>query len=414
MKAKQRAKIKAYVQEHRQELEAWWIEMVSKLVKEPTVNVVRSRLAKFPYLKVPGEETRVATLVKQWADGLGLKHEAYARIPERENLLVHFGRGISGKRLLIPTHSDVVPPGDGWESDPFKVEVDAAADRVYGRGVSDNKGAMAATLLAVKILKDCGVELDGDLTLGIVADEEVHSEEGVDYGLGFLMELGALKADWTIVPDIGGNMKTLEVAEKGRVVYIVKAYGRQAHASTPHLGLNAINSMAEFLVRLKGHLFRHQQHELLGSYTVNVGEISGGAAANIVPGYCQASIDMRLVPGMTMAGVRQELETLAEGLDGRFEVVIQSGTEAHEVDYRHSPLVNLVRRIGGEVGGEEPRLIGMGGNTYAKHLFFHGIKEAIGFSAGDNDAMHVANEYASISEHVRLAQAFAEISVELL
>ena len=78
MKATQRAKIEAYVRDNRQTLQAWWIEMVSKLVKEPTVNVVRSRLAKFPYLTVPGEETKVATLVKQWADGLGLKHESYS------------------------------------------------------------------------------------------------------------------------------------------------------------------------------------------------------------------------------------------------------------------------------------------------------------------------------------------------
>jgi succinyl-diaminopimelate desuccinylase len=328
-------------------------------------------------------------------------------------MIIHYGHN-RGKRLFVPTHSDVVPPGDGWASDPFQVKVDAARGVVIGRGVADNKGQMAAVLLTLKLLKDCGIELEGDLQAGIIADEEVQSEEGVDYGLNYLISKGVIKADWSVVPDIGGNMKAIDVAEKGRVVFVITAHGKQAHGSTPHLGINAINSMAEFLIRLKNHTFAHERHELLGSYTVNVGEISGGAAANIVPGSCQVTIDMRLVPGMSIEGVKRGFLQLFAGLEAQFEIAILSGTEPHQVDYKKSTLVKVVQEVGAAVRGHAPRLIGMGGNTYAKHLFFGANIEAIGYSAGDDEAMHQVNEFSSISEHVDLARAFAEIAIEMV
>jgi succinyl-diaminopimelate desuccinylase len=413
LKREARAKIAAYVQANRRELETWWIEMVTRLVHEPTVNVLKSRIGKFPYLKVPGEETRITNLLKPWARQMGLDYEVHALVPERESMIIHYGRG-RGKRLFVPTHSDVVPPGEGWDSDPFRVKVDATRGVVVGRGVADNKGQMAAVLLTMKLLKDCGIELEGDFQAGIIADEEVQSEEGIDYGLKYLINQGLIKADFAVVPDIGGKMKTIDVAEKGRVVFVITAHGKQAHGSTPHLGINAINSMAEFLLRLKTHTFAHERHELLGTYTVNVGEITGGAAANIVPGTCQATIDMRLVPGMSIEGVKRGFLQLFAGLEARFELAVLSGTEPHQVDYRKSALVKVVQEVGASVRGETPHLIGMGGNTYAKHLFFGAGIEAIGYSAGDDEAMHQINEFASISEHVDLARAFAEIAIEMV
>lgn len=406
-------KIVAYVEANRQELAQWWVDMLRELVAKQTVNIPASRLGQYDYLTIPGEETRVTSFLKPELEKMGLAYEVYARNPKRENLMIHFGSQ-EGKRLFIPVHSDVVPPGEGWDSDPFSLVVDWENDRVVARGVADNKGAMAATLLMLKLLQDCDIELAGGIDVGIVADEEVQGEDGIDYGLHFLLEENVIKADWSLVPDIGGNMKVVQVAEKGRVVFCVTATGKQAHGSTPQLGINAISDMAEYICRINQRVIPHETHELLGDYTLNVGEISGGAAANIVPGNCTIWIDCRMVPGMTIESTRAWLQAQCEGLASTFKVEVVSGVEPHQLDYKTSSFVQTIREVGERVTGGVPQIIGMGGNTYAKALFLEVGIESVGYSAGDDDAMHQANEYASISEHVDLARAFAEIAIELL
>lgn len=399
-----------YVENNQKQLKELFVDLLGKMVKEPTVNVVESKLSQFPFLKERGEETRVSKIVKEFADKEGFAYEIHARIPERENIILHFGEK-KGKALLVPSHMDVVPAGDGWNTDPFIMKVDG--DTVYGRGVIDDKGPLAATLVALKILKECRIAITGDLQIAAVADEEAKGEDGLDYGIEYLLEKGAIKADFSIVPDIGGEMMNIDVAEKGRVVYEVKATGKQAHGASPEKGINAINSMAEFLVRLKNHAFKYDRHPVLGSYSVNVGEIKGGAAPNIVPGSCTTSVDMRLVPGQEPESVRLELEGLAKGLEAAFEVQTKAASLPHGVDPNNSILVKTIQEVSEKIRGKKPMPMGMGGGTYAKSLNNNGI-EAVGFATGNDDAFHLANEFASITEHLDYAKVIAVVAMELL
>jgi succinyl-diaminopimelate desuccinylase len=385
-----------------------FIALLGALVAVRTVNVVAARLAEFPYMNTRGEERRATAPVREWAAGEGFESQTFARIPERENLVLHYGRG-HGRRLFVPCHTDIVPPGDGWDSDPFELQVEG--DEVRGRGVTDNKGPLVASLLALKILKEAGVELDGELQIGALADEEATDVDGEDYGLIYMLDAGLVQADYAIVPDIGGQMRDIDIAEKGIVNYEIIAKGRQAHGSTPERGINAIDNMAEYLQRLKEHRFAHEPHPVLGSYSVNVGEIRGGAAPNIVPGSCTAVVDMRLVPGQSVEGVRAELLKLAEGLTAEFAIEVKMRVDSHEIS-PDSPLIARVADAAEAVLGERPRTMGLGGGTYAKFLNHRGI-EAIGFAPGKSEAMHMANESASISEHLDFARILARAAVLL-
>ena len=82
------------------------------------------------------------------------------------------GKG-RGRSLLLTGHIDVVPPGapKHWLSDPFAPVV--ADGFVRGRGVVDMKGGVACMLMAVEILKEIGIELDGDVVFATVVDEEI-------------------------------------------------------------------------------------------------------------------------------------------------------------------------------------------------------------------------------------------------
>jgi len=409
MDKKTKEKINQYVSANKLLLQELFIELLSQFIAQPTVNVVESKLHQHPYLQERGEETKVANIIKKWADKENFSYEVHAKIPERENIIFHFGNN-QGKKLFIPAHMDVVPAGDGWDSDPFTLKIDG--DTIYGRGVADNKGQLAAILVCLKILKENNINLKGDLQIAALADEEAMSETGIDYGMEYLLKNKLVNADFAIVPDIGGEMKDIDVAEKGRVGFAVKAIGKQAHASCPEAGINAINNMAEFLIRLKQHKFQYTPHKLLDAYTINVGEISGGAAPNIVPGTCNINIDFRMVPGQTPEAVQQELMQLSENLDAKFEIKITNLALPHETD-PNSPLVTTIQDICQEIRDIRPMPMGMGGGTYAKQLNLHNI-EAVGFSTGNGAAMHVANEFASISEHLDFAKVLAMVSIELL
>jgi len=401
-------RIRDYMEAHRASLRQEFIDLLTRLVAEPTVNVVASALPQHPYLKTSGEETRTARIIRAWAEAEGFAYDGHARHPDRENLILRYGEG-RGRRLFIPGHMDVVPAGEGWGGDPFRVRVEG--DLVVGRGVIDNKGPLTAVLLALKVIKACGIPVAGEIQVAALADEEARSEDGLDYGLEYLLEQGHIHADLAIVPDIGHRMRRISVAEKGIAHMEVRCTGKKAHGSRPDLGVNAIDGMAEFLTRLRQHPFRHERHPVLGGYTLNTGQIHGGDAPNMVPDRCTAVLDFRLVPGMSPQTVQAEMEALAEDLAPAFSFQTKAYMPPTEVA-PDSELVRTIQRVTREVAGFTPEILGMGGGTYAKFLIQHGI-EAVGFSTGDESAMHITDEYASINEHLDFIQVIANVAVTL-
>ena len=80
----------------------------------------------------------------------------------------------SGKEIVgIAAHLDVVPAGEGWDTDPFCLT--RKGDTVYGRGVSDDKGAAVASLYALKLIKESGVPLNKRIRLIFGCNEETGS-----------------------------------------------------------------------------------------------------------------------------------------------------------------------------------------------------------------------------------------------
>ena len=111
--------IHRWIEAHRKEL----IDLLARLVAARTENP-------------PGNETVAAAVLADYFDRYGIRHESHEAAPGRTNILGYVGSG--GKRLFLPGHLDVVPAGDGWTTDPFGPVV--RDGRMYGRGVSDDKG----------------------------------------------------------------------------------------------------------------------------------------------------------------------------------------------------------------------------------------------------------------------------------
>lgn len=406
------ATIQKYFQNNHSVIEKRIIDLVREMVKQRTVNVVPEKLSEHPYLQFRGEEYRVAEIVKGEFDRIGIPFDEFARMEGRPNIIGKLGRNASGKRLLMPAHMDVVPAGEGWDHDPFDVLVKDG--KLFGRGTNDNKGPLASILIAAEALRKLGLDeaLNGQLLVAALADEEAADPDGVDYGIGYLLDENLIHPTHAIIPDIGEDMKQIDIAEKGRLVVKITAIGKQAHGSTPEEGINAIFMMTKLLHQIENLKLDYRKHPLMGPPTMNLGEIHGGIAPNVVPGTCAIFLDFRILPGMTRDYVLQQLEERMSNIEGgKFEVKVMSESIPFSVDPENE-LVKMIQKITREELGFVATTMGMGGGTYAKNLIQHGVL-AVGWGPGGNTA-HTANESIEIQQLLDFAKITCLIVLELL
>ena len=378
--------------EHRKEVVDWLSQLVAARTENP-----------------PGNESLACDVIERIVAPWGLACERHASKPGRDNLLLRFGEG--HPRLAVAIHTDVVPAGDGWGHDPFTAQ--EKGGRLYGRGTSDDKGPLASMLLVVRELKRREADLRGQLILAAVADEEAGSAHGVE----FLLSEGHLDADVAIIPDAANHMTEIIVAEKGVLCVELTSLGTQAHGSRPEKGFSAIWPVLRLLQLLKEMPRSLVTHDLLSPPTMNVGVIQGGAASNIVPGKCTATVDFRRLPGESaeniVEGIRQAIAHVrSEEPRARLSVEVVNDLPPTEVD-RDSPLVKTIQKSAAEVLGRAPTVAGISGATVAKQFLAAGIP-AVGFAPGDPDAAHIANEYIDIDELVAFAGVMLRVTERLL
>jgi len=403
--------ISAYFQENEDSIESSILRILKDMIAQKTVNVPSSKLGNFEYLSMRGEEWRVADIVKREFDQWGIPYDVFEKQKGRPNVIGYVGSGEeSGKILFTACHMDIVPPGTGWDTDPFVMT--EREGKVFGRGVLDNKGPLVSSMIAARIMKTVIGQrsFTGQLQVSALADEEAADPDGQDYGIHYLMEENLIDPTYAIIPDIGENMEKIDIAEKGRVVIQVTAKGVQAHGSTPHLGVNAINKMAHFLTALENYTMKYSPDQTLKEPTMNVGEITGGAAANIVPNECVCDIDFRIIPGQTPENLREELRQLSLDIADDFEFSIEDATLPHAID-PDNILVHSIQN-NSTLFGLNPVPFGLGGGTFAKGMNQNGIL-AVAFGPGDDTAFHVANEFVEIEQLVTFAQLICLIAIDL-
>jgi acetylornithine deacetylase/succinyl-diaminopimelate desuccinylase family protein len=356
----------------------------------------------------PGDEAAAAEVVTDYFDACGIPYERHDAAPRRANVIGRVGAGPT--TLFAAGHLDVVPAGEGWTRDPFRPVVEGG--RLTGRGAGDNKGPTAGLLLTARCLKEC-FALKGTLLAGAVADEE----HGSVLGLNWLLQKKKLRADLAVIPDIGGNMADIDVAEKGLIQVEIVAHGRQAHAARPEAGVNAIWHLIAALNKLKARGLPQVEHPLHTPATHNLGIIRGGSAVNVVPARATAAVDFRFLPGQSadelldlVRGVLREVE--AENDGARLEVAETIRLNPSEVARDHR-LVRVIQDEARAAAGIDPQPIAIGGVTVAKQLNEAGIA-AVGWGPGDNDLFHMADESVDLDELLAYGRIMARIAVRLL
>jgi acetylornithine deacetylase/succinyl-diaminopimelate desuccinylase-like protein len=403
----------AAVQKRAESLRKFIVDLTLRICREKTVDYFE---ADYPQggpdgMAMPGHEGKVVKILAAELKKLKVPYKTYAKVKGRENLIASVGKKKPGyKKLLVVLHTDVVPAGapSDWKFAPFKPF--EKNGKLYGRGVLDDKGPLVSAFATLRILKELEDQLPGEFIFGAVGDEEV----GVGVGLEFLIKKKVIKCTDAIIPDIAGDMKEINIAEKGRVLLKVHAHGKQAHAMEPSKGINAIHAMGHFLAAMERNTLGHTPHPVLGGPTVNAGLIKGGIAPNAVPADCEVTLDIRFVPSQSPEGIRGEVQAIADSVlasgvapGASFKVEIFQSVGPCEVS-PDAPIVRMIRKH-----APEAKVTGSGGGTFAKDLIHALGIEAVGWSCGNEATYHQPNEEIEVDQLVTFAGRLANLALDL-
>ncbi len=370
-------------------------------------------------------EKKKADFVRAYLEKLGVDEiQAFdapdARVPcgYRPNLLAKwFGRNRT-KTIWVMAHLDVVPPGDlaNWDSDPWELRRDG--DRLYGRGTEDNHQGLLSGLLALIAFRDTGIQPPCNIGLAIVADEET----GSAYGLDYLMQHHAEQFganDWFMVPDAGDPEGALvEIAEKSILWLKVKVEGKQCHASTPELGINAHRAAAHLVVKLDALEQIFDKRDPLFEPPISTFEPtkreSNVPNVNTIPPQDIFYLDARVLPHYPLAEVEAKIRAIADEVQQQFGVQVTLShtqrAEAAPPTREDAEVVVALKKAIADIKNNKPRCVGIGGGTVAA-LFRRAGYPAVVWSTLD-DTAHQPNEYARISNTLSDARVMAHVFLQ--
>jgi len=371
---------------------------------------VTAELLHAPGQNPPGDEAATVAVLAAAGRELGLDVVTTPVEPGRDNVRITVAGG-NGPGLLLLGHTDVVPIGDGWTTDPFGGVV--RDGRIYGRGASDMKGGLAAGLVALAALRGAG--LSGPVELAAVVDEEETGKGIRAYVADSQRQpfLGCITAEPT-------DLQTI-IAARGDSYLRVAVHGRACHAGNPADGANAIygaGAVVAEIERLHASLAA-DPHSLLGPATWSVGQINGGTGGSIVPAECVIVADRRLLPGESPAAVLDDLRQRVAALglaDRELTVDLDMPMEMPAFETpADADLVRIAEAARVDAGGPDLPLGGWtaacDGGYIARDL---GVPVVVLGPGSVTTQAHRADESVAIPELLTAARAYTLAALRLL
>lgn len=208
--------------------------------------------------------------------------------------------GQPGPTLLLDAHCDTVgvAPGVPWQHEPFGATIEAG--RMYGRGASDMKGALAAMIYAA-------ASVDRSKLAGRVAVSATVMEEVME-GVSLKTVMDTVQPDFVVIGESTGL--NLNHGGRGRAEIHLEAIGRPAHSSTPQLGVNAVHLMVPAIQAIEQMSL--PSDPLLGQAIMTLTDIISDPypGYSVIPSRCRVTYDRRLLAGETMDGVIEAIKQL--------------------------------------------------------------------------------------------------------
>jgi len=315
-----------------------------------------------------------------------------------ENLFAIRGEG--GPHFAFAGHSDVVPPGDGWTTEPFTPTI--RGDLLHGRGAVDMKGAIAAFIAAAARVADHR----GTLSLIITGDEEGPATHGTP-ALMEWMEARGLRPDLCLVGEPTSDARlgdTIKIGRRGSVNIWIDVPGTQGHVAYPHLADNPATRLVRILDALTGWRLDEGNRWFQPS-NLEITDIDvGNPATNVIPGRARARINIRFNDEQTGTALVERVREVVADHAPRGTIDARISGEAFLT--RPGALSGMVSDAIGEVTGLVPTLSTSGGTSDAR--FLSRLCPVVEFGL-PNATMHKLDEAAAVPDIHALTDIYAAI-----
>ena len=395
-----------------------------------------STLIAYPTVSPPARNTNeVQEFIKAYLEELGFHTDKWNVYPNDPNV-VGVLPGESPDQfnsLIVNGHVDVAEVGDPsvWKESPFSAFLNEGY--IYGRGVADMKGGIAASLIAIKLLKEMGISLQGDLQFQSVIGEEVG-----EAGTLACMERG-YTADYAVVVDTSdlhiqgqGGVITGWITIQSKETYHDGIRRKMIHAGGGVQGASAIEKMMKIISGLQ-ELERHwaitKSYEGFppGTNTINPAVIEGGRHAAFVADRCALWITVHFYPNEDYEEVIKEIEEHIGAVAaadpwlrnnppqfvwGGKSMIVDRGEifPSLEIDIEH-PGTRLLANSFEKLLSAKP-MVGMSTTvTDAGWLGRAGIPTAI-FGPGKLEDAHAVNEKVEVSQLLDFTKVLAVFIAE--
>jgi succinyl-diaminopimelate desuccinylase len=305
-----------------------------------------------------------------------------------------------GDHLCFAGHVDVVPSGDGWSSDPYKVvEKDGY---LYGRGMQDMKSGVAAFTKALKEAKN----FQGTLSLLLTSDEEGVAKFGTLEVLKYLKEKNmlptcAIVAEPTCESIFGDAIK---VGRRGSINGVINLHGKQGHAAYPEKSINPINLIAPILPQIAGVELDRGDEFFSPSRFVITDIRSGIEVTNVTPGKLKMMFNVRNSTATSIENIKNFVDEHFKWLD--YELNLDQSSKPFMTN-ADSKIVKVLGESIEKVCGIKTKHSTAGGTSDARYIAEFGV-DVIEFGV-KNDTIHAPNERTTISEVEWLYEVFKDV-----
>lgn len=342
-------------------------------------------------------------------------------------VLAQWGGTQAGPTLLFNGHTDVVPPGDlaAWQGDPFEPRLMDGPDgtvRIVGRGAADMKAGLVAAWAALRAVRDCGIDLAGNVLLAPVSGEE-------DGGLGTYALLKRL-AERDIQPTccVVPEPTSLDIipANGGALTFRLTVQGQATHASRRTEGVSALTAFLPVLAALED--FERERNANVDplmqrwpiAYPLSIGTVQAGDWASTVPDLLTAEGRYGVALGESVEQARAD-----------FEAVVASACAGHTWLREHPvqvqwwggqfapghtdpdhPVVHAVLRAHQQLLSGTPQIYGGPYGSDLRLLSGLGNIPTIQYGPGDSKVAHAPDEWVALDEVVDCARVLARLIVD--
>ena len=383
----------------------------AEAVKDMMVKLVQTAS---PQTELMEAEPQILAFIKNVVDpelrAMGVENITY---DDMGNLIARYGKGASGKRLMMVTHAMNAAPAT--MPDPYAGTIVDGAEyglpgkAVKARGICEQKAGMAALLMALRTIIETGYELDGEVVFTTLTSGETGKHDAITS----VVEGQGITADYAL---IDGDGLRIRLGNRGRVDMFITVYGEPSHSGSPFKGCNAITGARHVMDKITAEAKLPEPHPDLGACTLTFVHIrSFPDATHTVQERCEITVDRRLLPGDDPDEVFNEISAIAKSVESMTDPVSGKSwrVECVKGPFMYPHLVAEDSEIIRMTGDASQAMLGYRPEThFGQSAFDQGYLNHVGiqtanYGPGEDQFAHTDFDMASIDRTVDGTKVYA-------